>query len=363
MTSTVFLDESGWTGEDLANVDQPVFVLATLQIEEDEARELKATLFSGIQAPELKHSLLGSRASGQRRVLGFLNHMQADANLASRVHFWLVHKEFALATKMVEWVLEPSVHKAGLDLYRNGGNLGFANLFYAVLNVAATAERRRSILLSFQEMIRERDGLHLRRLRRALQPPLADAELDEVLGYMRKALWHLGPEVLDIAADRPLDLGVTGALRSMAIWRQRRPGPLILIHDASTAFAKERHIWDVVVDPSFAPPGSPEYPIALTDTRLESSAVWCGLQLADVLAGSAARWARWRIDGQKPEDSYGQQLHDVLRRAEFTISDIWPSTKVTPEELGTVGRSGKELDAFADSLSAGLSARRGSTDE
>lgn len=357
MTTTVFLDESGWTGEDLANTDQPVFVLATLQIEEDEARDLKAALFSGVQAPELKHSLLGSRTSGQRRVLEFLNHMRGDKALAARVHFWLVHKEFALATKMVEWVLEPSVHKAGLDLYRNGGNLGFANLLFAVLSVAATAERRRSILLSFQEMIRERDGLHLRRFRRALRAPLADAELDEVLDYMRKALWHLGPEVLEIAADRPLDLGVTGALRSVAIWRQRRPGPLVLIHDASTAFAKERHIWDVLVDPSFAPPGSPEYPIGLNGTRLESSKEWCGLQLADVLAGSAARWARWRIEGQKPEDSYGQQLHEVLRGAEFTVSDIWPSTKVTPEELGTVGRNGQALDAFADSLSAGLARR------
>ena len=45
----LYLDESGYTGEDLANRDQPIFVLAGLAVEGVEEK-----FFSEIKAAELK---------------------------------------------------------------------------------------------------------------------------------------------------------------------------------------------------------------------------------------------------------------------------------------------------------------------
>ena len=42
----LFLDESGYTGEDLINVDQPWFVLASTILGDDEAKALSQDIFN-----------------------------------------------------------------------------------------------------------------------------------------------------------------------------------------------------------------------------------------------------------------------------------------------------------------------------
>lgn len=54
----LFMDESGFTGEDLFNSDQPVFVLATVFLPEDECQIVKRKHFGAVHAAELKHSKL-----------------------------------------------------------------------------------------------------------------------------------------------------------------------------------------------------------------------------------------------------------------------------------------------------------------
>jgi len=67
----IFLDESGYTGEDLKNKDQPIFVLASTNLKEQECRAIFKEVFSGIQAEELKHSTLTKKPSGQERIVNF----------------------------------------------------------------------------------------------------------------------------------------------------------------------------------------------------------------------------------------------------------------------------------------------------
>ncbi len=54
--NTVYFDESGYTGGDLINQDQKVFVLSSLWLTDEEARALKDHFFSRVNAPELKFS-------------------------------------------------------------------------------------------------------------------------------------------------------------------------------------------------------------------------------------------------------------------------------------------------------------------
>ena len=54
-TMTIFSDESGYTGPNLTNRDQPYFVLATVSFEEHEARAIRDSPFlfrsgSGVKA-------------------------------------------------------------------------------------------------------------------------------------------------------------------------------------------------------------------------------------------------------------------------------------------------------------------------
>ena len=55
---TIFLDESGYTGEHLLDTDQPIFALASHHISERSCEELKRRFFGRVQARELKYSQL-----------------------------------------------------------------------------------------------------------------------------------------------------------------------------------------------------------------------------------------------------------------------------------------------------------------
>lgn len=69
---TVFLDEAGYTGPDLINSDQPVFTLAAICIEEEDAVKLKKQYFPGLGEKELKHAQLYSDERCTESLLGLI---------------------------------------------------------------------------------------------------------------------------------------------------------------------------------------------------------------------------------------------------------------------------------------------------
>ena len=110
--------------------------------------------------------------------------------------------------------------------------------------------------------------------------------------------------------------------------------------------AKSRWIWDAIVGPNV--PGVIvgydirrwELPIGLARTLPANSREWAGLQLADVLAGSVTRSVTWINRGRTPQDHFAEQLADVWGGSPFNheaVQCIWPSTAISPDELGTVG--------------------------
>lgn len=56
--TTIFLNESGYTGPDFLHPSQPIFTLATLNLDEPTSIDLKRDFFGTIKAKELKHSAM-----------------------------------------------------------------------------------------------------------------------------------------------------------------------------------------------------------------------------------------------------------------------------------------------------------------
>jgi hypothetical protein len=65
---TIYMDESGFTGEDLLQPEQPVFVHVATSLSDQECAALVNDHFSGVQSRELKHKNLARRQSGQARI-------------------------------------------------------------------------------------------------------------------------------------------------------------------------------------------------------------------------------------------------------------------------------------------------------
>src|SRR5205809_2689957 len=105
MPTTVFCDESGFTGEFLLDRRQRYFAYASVTIEPEEAGEIVARIIRDyrVQGNELKGRRLLEYARGRRAILDIIE------TIGRRAQAVVHHKEFALATKIFEYTYEPLI--------------------------------------------------------------------------------------------------------------------------------------------------------------------------------------------------------------------------------------------------------------
>src|SRR2546426_11743178 len=121
----IFMDESGDTGTDLFNPNQPIFTSATLCLSEEEAKELKKQFFPTNRAPELKHQRLKERH--EQNILKFLDALSKKPEL---VRVDIIHKRYMLVRRLVEMMIAPVAKKNGVNLHEKGHHIALANVFY-----------------------------------------------------------------------------------------------------------------------------------------------------------------------------------------------------------------------------------------
>jgi hypothetical protein len=355
--TTVFVDECGYTGEDLLDGAQPMFVIATHAFTEEQARELKARFFSKVAMPELKHSVLQRRSVNQAAVLGFLESTLA-AQGAARLA--LAHKRYALTAKVVDWIVEPGMYRDGLDLYKDGGNIGLANLFFAAFQVEGSGVLS-ELLRRFQRMLRERSDDAIDAFYWFLRLRHPASVIDETLDMVRVGAAKLTRADIRNVPKGALDLSLAAALITVYSWRRAGLVPQEIIHDASTNMARQKPTWDAILAPS-APAAlvgngtfAVEFPIGVTSTEFKDSRESDALQLADVIAGAVARWARWLDSGESKSDAYGTALNAIVApKVEGLFAWLmWPSREVARRPASPPGMTDplKYLSERAGALS------------
>ena len=147
----VHVDESGFTGEDLVNREQPIFVLASICLADADADQIVRECFPRVQAAELKHSSLAKRPRGQEMVANFVRCIE-PRNCAT----YVVHKEFCLLTKLVDLWVEPAMHTLGVTPREGGANIAFSNMCFFCLRTFESKGFLTKHLRRFQKMSRER---------------------------------------------------------------------------------------------------------------------------------------------------------------------------------------------------------------
>jgi hypothetical protein len=339
----LFLDESGFTGEDLANRDQPVFVLASTRADERFCRDIYSEVFSGVKARELKHSALAKTPRGRDRVLGLLAKLQGSGLFA----IWMVHKEFCLLSKLADLCLEPALHEYGIDFYHRGNARNFCNMAWFCLRTFESPTFLFKHLLAFQRMVRDRSGANYYAFWRALEGDVLQCEpkASEILEYFLLAGRQLGPAHFDNLPERSLDICQTSALQVVGHWRGQTEEDLEVIHDESSAMAKEKWIWDALTKSDFpavrvGPPDFPvQYPLRVATTDFVESSAHLPLQFADILAGAFASYGHSLISGDD-DNEYSKALVGAGLR-EHLVGGVWPSPEVEPDEVqdGTIGAS------------------------
>ena len=151
MPQTIYCDESGFTGNDLSNVDQSHFVYVGIAITSVEADEIKNRVIRDyrVNGNELKGKNLVKYAKGRRAVSDILD------NVVARSQCVVMHKKYALACKLYEYLFEPVLAAKNWIFYEIGFHRFISMIVYLELRIReGNAEK---LFEDFEQFMRRKD--------------------------------------------------------------------------------------------------------------------------------------------------------------------------------------------------------------
>lgn len=118
------IDESGYTGFDLLNLDQRFQGAAAIAVSDEDAARLIKEHFPRLQASELKYRSLSRRSGNHQPLLA----LQRDILTHYKAVTYVCDKRYLLVLMFVDYAVEPFYYERGVDFYKNGQNYAMASL-------------------------------------------------------------------------------------------------------------------------------------------------------------------------------------------------------------------------------------------
>lgn len=358
----VAFDESGNTGCDLLNREQPVFVLASVHMTDEIAHELV-----GKDLKELKFSKFKKSTKGRQKILEILS---SPHIINERVVVTAYHKPFLLVSKIVDILLKPYGHIQGIDVNQQGRNIALANVIYIALAMYLGKEGLRHFLSAFVAMIRtpseesvESFYNFVAKLALDLERhPFKSDDIEIAYAHVETNLndaLEVGNLLSLIHSTRPVAQNLSGnwnyeafepaiaALMTHAsAWTERLASEFRLVHDPSKPIARSKEYIKAmmsVTEPTVKigfDRRTLTLPIRSSEVEFCDSIASCQIQVADIVASALMYILKIKHDGKT--DPFAEQLQATrIGDLDFQMF-VWPEPKVTPEELGTIGANALE---------------------
>jgi hypothetical protein len=353
----IYIDESGYTGEDFLQINQPIFVLSSVILSNKISLDIFKKFFSDLQCRELKHSRIAMRPKGQQIIIDFIKEINTIENIST---LFIVHKEFNLIAKLVDLWIEPAMKKSGYNLYQDGGNIALSNLLYTIFISLLPEKLFKRILKRFQLMMRKRTKANYYNFWNDIYNIYYGEEFSDnnpvrdCMSFLLGAEIDLGFNHLMTLPERILDISVTCAITTVNYWRNKYENNFKVIHDNSSRMAKEQWLWNILVSSEVEPyefkniERKTIFPLNVKETILANSKDYIQLQFADIIAGAGATLFRNKLE-KTNANNYVIGLEEA-RLMDFLIGGIWPSSEVDPKKLGTSGINYDEAIEFMTKL-------------
>ena len=279
---TVYVDESGFTGGDLLNADQPFMALSAISIGEEDAKELCVKHFATVQAPELKHAALARRSTYHSALLA----VQQECLEKHKALSFVVDKRYMCVLKLLDDCVEPACFADGIDFYEQGSHLGLASLLTVTAPVFWGRERFEELLLLYQVAVRDKTSAAIDELCDCAAK-LTRLELGE---YLLPLAWKHPAIISEIHGEGSSDIAPSLLFGLLSKIEEHAPKGYALVHDPSPGMRAYHGMLEALRNTSphnfyVSSLCQITYPLKLSSVREEDSKLSRGLQLADVLAG------------------------------------------------------------------------------
>lgn len=288
----LYFDESGNTGTDLLNREQPVAALASTALDADDCRALLSPMLVHGQTEAKYSRLKGSRWGRCALLQLFSNEILAPDNTKAAV----ADKRFYLITHLVDKLIEPTLYEQSIDLYAGDGHVNMVRMFYYAGPLIFPGGDWDLILAAFVQAIRQRSSE-------------AYAHYDEVLERaVRKVIGtEYGPEAAGLFATRGRLSEFLNVFEDMAVfdpmpdlfimlvnrWMEKSRDMFDITHDVSKPLRRNEAFLRLMMTPipnrqSGYGNRKAELPLRISDLRFAGSHAHAQLQFSDLVAGAVS---------------------------------------------------------------------------
>lgn len=317
----VYIDESGYTGNDLLNREQPNLAFSAIYISEEEATQLKDKYFSRSQIPELKHRVLCRRRANWDKLLATQKELLDCHNGLS----YIAQKEYMCVLKLFDICIEPVFFSNGLDFYENGQFLELASVVKLAAPQFWGEERYADLLHLFQTAITDKKMESVRDLQ-AHARSLLRFEMGEYLRPIADGHPAFIDSILHDHASTDVAIsllcGLISRLETMI------DEPYAIIHDKSSALANYHDFLTSLIDVEseyhfdISDLCRFSYPLKFSGVAEYDSKEKIGIQLVDILVGGV-------VDGVKvlasSQAANGYRENVLSNYSDYNLMHMFPN--------------------------------------
>jgi len=176
----VYIDESGFTGADYCNNEQPLFVLACTWFDNDYATKIEEDITKKFGCKEVKFSKLISSGKGQGEIFNLIDKFNDD-NSQNKYAAYVVNKKSALVRKFILDCIDPTLHLQGIDIHENGLSVAYANIISSIMPVFMGKDWYDEFLILYNGLIRSKNDSDNEALFKHCEKTLDNNNVSEIL--------------------------------------------------------------------------------------------------------------------------------------------------------------------------------------
>lgn len=287
---TIAFDESGNTGQNLLDLSQPYFALASVNLSSQEVDKLFKIFDSN--AKELHFKSLKKYAKSQRQIIELLNHELVNWK---KIKYYIVDKEIALIGHIVDRFIEPLMHSMGKDIYKDRSNIIFTNLIYIFGKSSWNRNLVEEMYSKFQLFIRNPEDQTIEVFYTSvnnLVEAIPDDDQKDILNLIKQSK-NIKTEITEHITNYTIDLTFPTFNVLADSWYNELQSNFEIRHDNSKAIEFWSDMIKTLSDPKILEErqvgygnNTMTYPLKFTKVELVDSKDYKDIQIADLIASS-----------------------------------------------------------------------------
>lgn len=348
-------DESGNTGSDLMNYDQPIFVLSSVYLSLEEAKELKSLIKT--TANELKFNSLKKYGKYHSQIINLLNHPLISEDT---LRIFTLHKDYSVIVHTVDRLIEPQAYKEGLDLYEEGMNIALTNMLFYCTPAFCDKSIFEKYKVAFVNLFRQRTKESIIKFydivgKLILSSKNENFKTDLVPILRSSEVIH---QILATYNPFMFDAALTGFVLLADFWGRKINKKFDVFVDNSKPLSHFKDYIDIIKSDELFEQTlgydrrTLQLPLKIKSLEFVDSKENEVVQIADLIAG-AANHAFKSLANNAFEDELSKKLTNT-KLMDLLHSPVWPHMAVTPKEMGTdTGKINNLVDKMTDILNNG----------